>query len=108
MYKYYYSVTNFASIKENNLKTAKDAGFRNATAVSFIPNQNMNTGYYRLEVYSGKDKLPSSSPILKLLKDVERVKANGMFYYTYGNVKSLEAATNFKKTLKKRVLPILQ
>ena len=59
----YYSVTNFASIKENNLKTAKDAGFRNATAVSFIPNQNMNTGYYRLEVYTGKDKLPKSSPI---------------------------------------------
>ena len=102
LYKYYYSVTNFASIKENNLKTAKDAGFRNATAVSFIPNQNMNTGYYRLEVYSGKDKLPNSSPVIKLLKEVERVKANGMFYYTYGNVKSLEAAIKLQKDLEEK------
>jgi N-acetylmuramoyl-L-alanine amidase len=57
LYKYYYSVTNFASIKEANLKTAKDAGFKNATAISFIPNQKMNTGYYRIEVYTGKEKL---------------------------------------------------
>jgi N-acetylmuramoyl-L-alanine amidase len=29
-YKYYYAVTNMASVKDINLKTAKDAGFRNA------------------------------------------------------------------------------
>ena len=62
----------------------------------------MNTGYYRLEVYSGKDKLPNSSPVIKLLKEVERVKANGMFYYTYGNVKSLEAAIKLQKDLEEK------
>lgn len=102
LYKYYYSVTNFASIKENNLKTAKDAGFKNAAAVSFIPNQNMNSGYYRIEVYTGKDRLPNSSPILKALKDAEKTKANGMFFYTYGNVKSLEAAIKLQKELEEK------
>lgn len=99
LYKYYYSVTNFASIKEANLKTAKDAGFKNATAISFIPNQKMNTGYYRIEVYTGKEKLPKSSPILKTLENVEREKADGTFYYTYGNVNSLEAAIKLQKEL---------
>ncbi len=99
LYKYYYSVTNFASIKENNLKTAKDAGFRNAYAVSFIPNQNMNTGFYRIELYAGKDKLPNSSPIFKLLKDVEKIKADGTFYYTYGEVNSLESAIKLQKEI---------
>lgn len=99
LYKYYYSVTNFASVKDANLKTAKDAGFRNATAISFIPNQKMNTGYYRIEVYSGKDKLPKSSPILKTLENVEREKGDGVFYYTYGNVNSLEAAIKLQKDL---------
>lgn len=102
LYKYYYSVTNFASIKENNLKTAKDAGFKNATAVSFIPNQNMNIGYYRIELYAGKDKLPKSSPILSLLKDVQKIKTSGIFYYTYGNVKSLEAAIKLQKELEEK------
>lgn len=99
LYKYYYSVTNFASIKENNLKTAKDAGFRNAYAVSFIPNQSMNTGYYRIELYAGKDKLPNSSPIFKLLKEVEKTKADGVFYYTYGEVNSLESAIKLQKEI---------
>lgn len=100
LYKYYYSVTNFASIKDANLKTAKDAGFRNATAISFIPNQKMNTGYYRIEVYAGKEKLPKSSPILKTLENnLEREKADGVFYYTYGNVNSLEAAIKLQKEL---------
>lgn len=102
LYKYYYSVTNFASIKENNLKTAKDAGFRNATAVSFTPNQNMISGYYRIELYTGKDKLPKTSPILKLLPDAEKTKANGIFYYTYGEVKSLEAALKLQKELEEK------
>lgn len=102
LYKYYYSVTNFASIKENNLKTAKDAGFRNATAVSFVPNQNMNIGYYRIELYAGKDKLPKSSPILSLLKDAQKIKTSGMFYYIYGNVKSLEAAIKLQKELEEK------
>lgn len=102
LYKYYYSVTNFASIKEANLKTAKDAGFRNASAVSFTPNQNMNSGYYRIELYSGKEKLPKSSIILKTLPNAERTKADGVFYYTYGEVKSLEAAVKLQKELEEK------
>jgi N-acetylmuramoyl-L-alanine amidase len=59
----------------------------------------MNTGYYRIEVYTGKEKLPKSSPILKTLENVEREKADGTFYYTYGNVNSLEAAIKLQKEL---------
>lgn len=104
LYKYYYSVTNFASIKENNLKTARDAGFRNASAVSFIPNQTMNTGYYRIELYSGKDKLPKNTPILTQLKEKEvaRTKADNQFFYTYGEVYSLEAAISLQKELEEK------
>ena len=102
LYKYYYSVTNFASIKEANLKTAKDAGFKNATAISFIPNQKMNSGYYRIEIYAGKEKLPKSSPILKTLENLEKEKADGIFYYYYGNLNSLEAAIKLQKDLEEK------
>ncbi|MGI9652636.1 N-acetylmuramoyl-L-alanine amidase family protein [Chryseobacterium sp. RLHN22] len=99
LYKYYYSVTNMASIKDINLKTAKDAGFRNAYAVGFMPNQKLSIGYYNIEVYAGKDKLSSNSYILQTLKDVERNKSNGMFYYTYGKVYTLEDAVKLQKEL---------
>jgi N-acetylmuramoyl-L-alanine amidase len=102
LYKYYYSVTNFASIKEANLKTAKDAGFKNATAISFIPNQKMNSGYYRIEIYAGKEKLPKSSPILKTLENLEKEKAEGIFYYYYGNLNSLEAAIKLQNDLEEK------
>lgn len=102
LYKYYYSVTNFASIKEANLKTAKDAGFKNATAISFIPNQKMNSGYYRIEIYAGKEKLPKSSPILKTLENLEKEKVDGIFYYYYGNLNSLEAAIKLQNDLEEK------
>ena len=102
LYKYYYSVTNFASIKEANLKTAKDAGFKNATAISFIPNQKMNSGYYRIEIYAGKEKLPKSSPILKTLENIEKEKTDGIFYYYYGNLNSLEAAIKLQNDLEEK------
>lgn len=96
LYKYYYGVTNLASVRDINIKTAKDAGFRNAYAVGFMPNQKLNTGYYTLEVYAG-DKLNGNSPILQTLKDVERNKESGVFYYTYGKVYSLEDAVKLQK-----------
>lgn len=99
IYKYYYSVTNMASIRDSNIKTAKDAGFRNAYAVGFIPNQKLNTGYYTIEVFAGKEKLSANSFILQTLKDVERDKNNGLFYYTYGKVSSLEDAVKLQKEL---------
>lgn len=99
LYKYYYSVTNMASVKDINLKTAKDAGFRNSYAVGFMPNQKLSIGYYNIEVYVGKDKLSSNSFILQTLKDVERNKSNGMFYYTYGKVYTLEDAVKLQKEL---------
>ena len=99
VYKYYYSVTNMASIKDQNIKTAKDAGFKNAYAVGFMPNQKLNTGYYNIEVYVGKDKLSANSHILQTLKDVERNKMNGVFYYTYGKVYSLEDAVKLQADL---------
>lgn len=99
IYKYYYSVTNMASIRDINIKTAKDAGFRNAYAVGFMPNQKLNTGYYTIEVYTGKDKLSANSFILQTLKDAQRDKNNGMFYYTYGKAPSLEDAVKLQKEL---------
>lgn len=99
LYKYYYGVTNMASVKDINLKTAKDAGFRNSYAVGFMPNQKLSIGYYNIEVYVGKDKLSTNSFILQTLKDVERNKSNGMFYYTYGKVYTLEDAVKLQKEL---------
>lgn len=100
-YKYYYGVTNMASIRDINLKTAKDAGFRNAYAVGFMPNQKLLTGYYTIEVYTG-DKLNGNSFILQTLKDVERNKDNGVFYYTYGKVYTLEDAVKLQKDLESK------
>lgn len=97
-YKYYYGVTNLASVRDINIKTAKDAGFRNAYAVGFMPNQKLSTGYYTIEVYTG-DKLNGNSFILQTLKNVERNKENGIFYYTYGKVFSLEDAVKLQKDL---------
>ena len=62
----------------------------------------MNSGYYRIELYSGKEKLPKSSTILKTLPNAERTKADGVFYYTYGEVKSLEAAVKLQKELEEK------
>ena len=97
MYKYYYSTTNYASIKEQNVKTAKDAGFRTAWAVAFTPNQKLSNGYYTIEVAVSENRLPKESPVLTKLKDVEREKIGGVHYYTYGNVKTWEEAIKLKK-----------
>lgn len=102
LYKYYYGVTNMASVKDINLKTAKDAGFRNSYAVGFMPNQKLSIGYYNIEVYVGKDKLSANSYILQTLKDVDRNKSNGMFYYTYGKVYTLEDAVKLQKELESK------
>lgn len=98
-YKYYYGTTNFASVKDTNLKTAKDAGFRNSMAISFVPNQSLGSGYYTLEIYAGKDKLDSKSIIMKTLPDMTRNKENGLFYYTSGKYKTLEDAIKAQKDL---------
>jgi len=97
-YKYYYGVTNLASVRDINIKTAKDAGFRNAYAVGFMPNQKLSNGYYTIEVYTG-DKLNGNSFILQTLKDVDRNKESGVFYYTYGKVQTLEDAVKLQKDL---------
>ncbi|WP_417427709.1 N-acetylmuramoyl-L-alanine amidase [Halpernia sp.] len=102
LYKYYYSNTNMASIRDNNLKTAKDAGFRNAFSVGFIPNQTLGTGYFQIELLVSKDKLSRDSYILSNLKDVERNKEKGLFYYTYGKENSLEKAVELQKDLEKK------
>jgi len=98
-YKYYYGTTNYASVRDTNLKTAKDSGFRNAISISFVPNQTLGIGYYTIEIYSGKDKLDSKSTILKTLPDIIRTKENGTFYYTFGKYRSLEDAIKAQKEL---------
>lgn len=101
-YKYYYANTNYASVRDNNLKTAKNAGFKNAVSVSFVPNQSLATGYYTLELAVTNDKLSSNSYILNTLKDVKREKTDGKYYYTYGNFKTLEDAIKTMKTLEEK------
>lgn len=99
MYKYYYSNTNFVSVRDNNLKSAKDAGFKNATFVSFVPDQKLGIGYYTLELAATSQKLSSNSYMLQTLKNVTRVKENGKFYYTYGKFATLEDAIKTMKSL---------
>lgn len=99
MYKYYFSSTNMASIRDQNLKTAKDAGFNNAYTVGFVPNQKLSNGYYTLELAATKDKLSSNSYMLQTLKEVERNKEKGVFYYTYGQFNTLEEAQKMQKSL---------
>ena len=101
-YKYYYSTTNYASIRDTNLKTAKDAGFRNAMSISFVPNQALAMGYYTIEIYAGKEKLDSKSSIIKAFPDMERTKENGIFYYTIGKYKTLEDAVKAKKDIENK------
>ncbi len=101
-YKYYYATTNLASVKDNNIKTAKDAGFINAVAIGFIPNAPIANGYYTIEVAVSKEKLNSSSYILQTLKDIKRNKNNGTFYYTFGKVNTLEAAIKLQKSLEEK------
>lgn len=98
LYKYFYGVTNMATVKDINLKTAKDAGFKNAFAVGFMPNQKLSSGYYTIEVFVG-EKLNGNSFILQTLKDVERNKDSGVFYYTYGKVYTLEDAVKLQKDI---------
>lgn len=98
-YKYFYSVTNFASVRDINLKTARDAGFRNATSISFVPDQKLGIGYYTIEVAVTDQKLSSNSFILNALKGVDRNKQNGKFLYTYGKFASLEEAVKAQKEL---------
>ncbi|WHF50434.1 N-acetylmuramoyl-L-alanine amidase [Chryseobacterium gotjawalense] len=99
LYKYYYSVTNLASVRDSNLKTVKDAGFKNAVPISFIPNQKLGIGYYTLEVAVSDQKLSANSAVLNTLKDVIRTKENGKFYYTYGKFSSLEEAVKVQNDL---------
>ena len=99
LYKYYYSVTNLASVRDNNLQTARDAGFKNATSISFVPNQRLGIGSYTLEVAVSNQKLSSNSYLLNTLKNVTRVKENGKFYYTYGKFATLEEAVKTQKEL---------
>jgi N-acetylmuramoyl-L-alanine amidase len=61
-------------------------------------NQKLSTGYYTIEVYVG-EKLNGNSFILQTLKDVERNKESGVFYYTYGKVYTLEDAVKLQKDL---------
>lgn len=100
-YKYYYGVTNLASVRDINIKTAKDAGFRNAYAVGFMPNQKLSAGYYTIELYVG-DKLNGNSFIMQTLKDVERNKESGVFYYTYGKFYTLEEAVKAQKDIESK------
>lgn len=101
-YKYYYGTTNYASVRDTNLKTAKDAGFRNAMAISFMPNQTLGVGYYTLEIYAGKDKLDSKSTVMKILPNMTRNKENGIFYYTSGQYRTLEDAIKAQKELENK------
>ena len=109
MYRYYYSTTNYASIRDENLKTAKDAGFKNATVVSFTPDQKLSQGYYTIELAASPSKLPKDSPVNKI-PDVKREKVGDMHCYTVGNVKTLEEAVKLRKQMEEQGIknPVIQ
>ncbi|HAI80469.1 MAG TPA: cell wall hydrolase, partial [Chryseobacterium sp.] len=62
-------------------------------------NQKLGIGYYTLEIAVTSQKLSSNSKVLNTLKDVNRVKENGKFYYTYGKFSSLEEAVKAQKAI---------
>lgn len=99
LYKYYYGETNFASVRDNNLTSARNAGFKNATSISFVPNQKLGIGYYTLELAVTDQRLSSNSFMLNTLKEVNRDKEKGKFYYTYGKFSSLEDAMKIQKEI---------
>ena len=101
MYHYYYSTTNLESVKNQNLKTAKEAGFKSASVKTFIPHQSLSRGYYTIEIMVSQSRLPKNDPIV-LLEGVEREKMDGNYYYTYGMVKTLEEAVELRKSLEKK------
>ena len=109
MYRYYYGTTNYASIRDENLKTAKDAGFKNATVVSFTPDQKLSQGYYTIELAASPSKLPKDSPVNKI-PDVKREKVGDMHCYTVGNVKTLEEAVKLRKQMEEQGIknPVIQ
>ena len=109
IYRYYYSTTNYASIRDENLKTAKDAGFKNATVVSFTPDQKLSQGYYTIELAASPSKLPKDSPVNKI-PDVKREKVGDMHCYTVGNVKTLEEAVKLRKQMEEQGIknPVIQ
>ena len=109
MYRYYYSTTNYASIRDENLKTAQDAGFKNATVVSFTPDQKLSQGYYTIELAASPSKLPKDSPVNKI-PDVKREKVGDMHCYTVGNVKTLEEAVKLRKQMEEQGIknPVIQ
>jgi N-acetylmuramoyl-L-alanine amidase len=109
MYRYYYSTTNYASIRDENLKTAKDAGFKNATVVSFTPDQKLSQGYYTIELAASPSKLPKDSPVNKI-PDIKREKVGDMHCYTVGNVKTLEEAVKLRKQMEEQGVknPVIQ
>lgn len=97
LYRYYYGNTNLDSQKAQNLKQAKDAGFRSAVVVNFTPKEKLAEGYYTIELGDFESRLSKNDPILTSFNGVEREKFNGRHYYTYGNVKTLEEAVELKK-----------
>ncbi len=109
MYRYYYSTTNYASIRDENLKTAKDAGFKNATVVNFTPDQKLSQGYYTIELAASPSRLPKDSPVNKI-SDVKREKIGDIHYYTAGNVKTLEEAVKLRKQMEEKGIknPVIQ
>ena len=109
MYRYYYGTTNYASIRDENLKTAKDAGFKNATVVNFTPDQKLSQGYYTIELAASPSRLPKDSPVNKI-PDVKREKIGDTHYYTAGNVKTLEEAVKLRKQMEEKGIknPVIQ
>ena len=101
MYHYYYSTTNLESVKNQNLKIAREAGFKSASIKTFVPHQSLSRGYYNIEVAVSQGRLPKNNPVT-LLEGVVREKVDGNHYYTYGVVKTLEEAVELKKSLEKK------
>ena len=101
MYHYYYSTTNLESVKNQNLKIAREAGFKSASIKTFVPHQSLSRGYYNIEVAVSQGRLPKNDPIT-LLEGVVREKVDGNHYYTYGMANTLEEAVELKKSLEKK------
>lgn len=93
VFKYYYGNTNLASEKQELLAYAKRKGFKDAFVVEFVNNEKLQGNQnYRIQFLVSKKKYRDRDNKFGGLKNVFRVKNDGMYYYFYGSSKTYEEA----------------
>lgn len=102
-YSYYTPATYKASVRSQMLKTAQNAGFRQAIPTEFVM-KKLDQGYYAIEIAVSDRRLSDDSPVMQALgKDaLRREKEDGLYYYFYGKFKSFEDVANAQREMERK------